>query len=141
VWQHYGEENGVGVEWWDYVNQFMMQCDTPDLFTESKCISDVMYKANIDESTVTQCMDDSGGYGYDDDRPNTILDAELTAKLNVGVVIIPAAYVNRASIRGALEFVTMFRAICAGFAVGTEPTICMLCVSCADIKMCVENSG
>jgi len=137
IWKHYGEENGVGVEWWDYVNIFMMQCDTPDLFMKPKCINEVMYKASIDEAVVQQCIDDSGG--LDEDKPNTILDAELTARENVGVVIVPAAYVNRASIRGALEFVTMFRAVCSGFAAGTEPKICKSCVPCADTKTCVQS--
>lgn len=137
VWKHYGEEDGVGNEWWDYVNLFMMQCDTPDMFSNAECISSVTTKAAIDESVITDCMLDSGG--TDADQPNTLLDDEINAKINVGVVIVPVSFVNRASIRGALEFVTMVRAICAGFATGTAPKICNSCVPCGDVKTCVQT--
>lgn len=137
IWQHYGQENGVGQEWWDYVNEFMMHCDTPELFSDNSCINDVMSHVGISPDIINQCMDDSGG--VDDDEDNTLLNAELLAKENVGVVILPATYVNRAAIRGALELPTMFRAICAGYAAGTEPDICLTCIPCADQKSCLSN--
>lgn len=137
IWQHYGEENGVGEPWWDYTTEFMLHCDTPEYFSDPKCIKEVMSTANIDPKVIGQCMDDSGG--VDDDTENTLLDAELMAKENVGVVILPATYVNRAAIRGALELPTMFRAICSGYAVGTEPQICLECVPCADQRGCIAN--
>jgi hypothetical protein len=137
IWKHYGEEDGVGAEWWDYTNEFMMHCDTPDFFTDDSCIEDIMSTSGIDVNVINQCMEDSGG--VDDDDENTLLDAELLAKENVGVVILPATYVNRAAIRGALELPTMFRAICSGYAVGTEPDICLTCVPCADQKGCIAQ--
>merc|ERR1712032_1333831 len=27
IWKNYGESDGVGKEWWDYVNEFMFRCD------------------------------------------------------------------------------------------------------------------
>merc|ERR1712038_2088259 len=50
----------------------------------------------------------------------------------------PVAYVNGVVVRGALEFATIFKAICAGFASGTAPYICNECANCEDEKMCVE---
>jgi len=137
IWQHYGEENGIGEEWWDYVDGFMLHCDTPEFFSDEECLKEVMGNVGIDAGVINQCMDDSGG--VDDDAENTLLDAELMAKENVGVVILPATYVNRAAIRGALELPTMFRAICSGYAVGTEPQICMSCVPCADQRGCIKE--
>ena len=32
IWKHYGESDGVGAEWWNYVSQFMERCDNPDYF-------------------------------------------------------------------------------------------------------------
>jgi len=139
IWQKYGEEDGVGVQWWDYVNLFMIHCDTPELFSSSKCIEDVMVQSSVDKALVDKCMTGSGG--TEGDVPNSLLDAELIAKDNVGVVIVPASYVNRAAIRGALEFVTMFRAICAGYAAGTEPDVCTICVPCADHQACVLSGS
>lgn len=137
IWQHYGEENGVGVEWWDYTDEFMLHCDTPEFFSDDECIKEIMAKVGIEAAVIDQCMADSGG--VDDDAENTLLDGELMAKDNVGVVILPATYVNRAAIRGALELPTMFRAICSGYAVGTEPDICNMCVPCADQRGCIAG--
>ena len=49
----------------------------------------------------------------------------------------PVAYVNGVAVRGALEFATIFKAICAGFATGTAPDVCNECARCDDEKACV----
>ena len=56
-----------------------------------------------------------------------------------GVVILPAMYVNRVSIRGSLEFPVVFKAICAGYASGTMPEVCEKCSSCPDQKQCISQ--
>jgi len=137
IWKHYGVEDGVGVEWWDYVNEFAKHCSDPDLFNSTACIKGIMEKVFIDIEVIKKCMADSGGTV--DNKPNSLLDIEIRAKENVGVVILPATYVNKAAIRGALEFVTIFKAVCAGYAAGTEPEVCLTCVPCADSKGCVSN--
>jgi len=137
IWKYYGEKDGVGGNWWDYVNEFMFRCDTEDYFTNPECIKDAMDHSGIDGSKIDQCMDESGG--LDVDKPNSVLEDELKAKENTGVVILPAAFVNGAAIRGALDFAVIFKAICAGYQVGTEPGICVECSNCADEHKCVVN--
>lgn len=137
IWKLYGEEDGIGYEWWTYVNKFYFMCDTPEFFTDKNCIKDVYSHSGIDMDKVQACMDDSGG--VEGDNQNTLLDEEIDAKDRTGVVILPAAYVNRAVIRGALEFRTIFGAICAGYVAGTEPDICLECLSCPDQLSCTAN--
>merc|ERR1712151_1376895 len=121
IWKEYGEEDGIGEPWWDYVNEFMFRCDTPEYFS------------------IEQCMTDSGG--LEGNVVNTLIDAELANKENRGVVILPQAYVNNAAIRGALEFSTILRAVCAGFVTGSEPDICRKCIPCNDQLTCtIEES-
>jgi len=137
IWQHYGAVNGVGAEWWDYVNEFMYRCDTEEFFSNNQCIKDAMIHANIDDAKIDQCMSDSGG--LEEDEENALLEVQLTAKDKSGVVILPAMYVNRVSIRGSLEFPTVFKAICSGYFTGTAPDVCATCDTCPDIKSCISN--
>jgi len=134
IWKKYGEDDGIGMKWWDYINEFMFRCDTPDFFSDENCVSDAFDHAGIDKSIIEKCMSDSGGLSGD--VPNSIIDEELMNKENRGVVILPQAYVNNAAIRGALEFGTMFRAVCAGFVTGSEPDVCKNCVSCSEQLEC-----
>jgi hypothetical protein len=134
IWNEYGNENGVGIEWWNYVMNFMDTCDTETGFMDEVCIAGVYSSSGIDQKKIDQCMLSSGG--LDGDVPNTILDAQLQAKETSGVVIIPAVFVNGAVLRGALEFKTVFQAVCAGYSSGTTPEVCRRCVSCPDEATC-----
>lgn len=137
IWQHYGEDDGVGAEWWDYVQEHMFRCHTEEFFSNKKCIKDAMDHAKVDSEKIEQCMSDSGG--LEDDVQNNILEVQLLAKDKSGVVILPAMYVNRVSIRGSLEFPVVFKAICSGYMSGTEPTVCETCANCPDPKECITN--
>ena len=48
--------------------------------------------------------------------------------------------VNGASIRGALNYGNVFKAICSGFLLGTAPSVCQLCSTCLDIMGCIDNN-
>lgn len=137
IWNEYGKENGVGSEWWDYVNEFMFRCDNEDYFASKECVNDCLAHAKIDKAVVKKCMQDSGG--TTDDNPNEILENELAAKDSAGVVILPATFVNGAAIRGALEFAVIFKAICSGYVAGSEPDICTKCANCPNEHSCVMN--
>ena len=137
IWQHYGQDDGVGAEWWDYVQEHMFRCHTVEFFSNKKCIKDAMDHAKVDSKKIEQCMSDSGG--LEDDVQNSILEIQLLAKDKSGVVILPAMYVNRVSIRGSLEFPVVFKAICSGYMSGTEPTVCETCANCPDPKECITN--
>mmetsp|Transcript_13071 Transcript_13071/g.22212 ORF Transcript_13071/g.22212 Transcript_13071/m.22212 type:complete len:508 (+) Transcript_13071:1614-3137(+) len=136
IWKLYGDD-GVGVQWWDYVDEFMSRCDNEEYFANKDCYKDAMAHSGVDAHDVEGCMTDSGG--LDGDEENALLKTQLADKEASGVVILPAAYVNSAAIRGALEFAVIFKAICAGFVKGSEPEICMKCSSCQDEYHCVKN--
>ena len=135
IWRVYGEKNGIGTEWWDYVNEFLYRCDTEQFFTNEDCIKDAMEHSNVNKFKIDACMQDFGG--LEGDEPNELLQTQLQEKEASGIVILPAASVNGAALRGALEFAVVFKAICAGFRKGHEPEICFKCADCQDEHKCV----
>ncbi|KAL9178375.1 hypothetical protein ACHAXT_000022 [Thalassiosira profunda] len=139
IWRLYGQEDGVGVPWWDYVNNFSSRCETEELFSNEQCIADAMAATRvIDAGEVEQCMSDSGLEG---DAENEILEEQLQAQAKRGVVFLPSMHVNGVAISGAVEFSKAFQAICAGYAPGTAPSICTTCSSCDDLKACISKGG
>jgi hypothetical protein len=139
IWHKYGFD-GVGREWWNYVDEFMFRCSdpaNPDFFTNPKCISDAMTHAGIDEDAINFCMEDSNG--LEGDLPNAILEDTLVQETKAGVVLIPSFFVNQAPVRGAPSFSTVFRAVCSGYAAGSEPDVCVLCATCHDEVQCVSD--
>jgi len=139
IWKYYGDSDGVGVQWWDYINHFMELCDSPDYFANKDCIEDAMKKAKVDSRVVDSCMRDSGG--LEKDQPNAFLETELESATRRGVVIIPTAFVNTAALRGSLSLNNVFTAICAGYLAGTEPDICNRCMHCASKESCINTGG
>lgn len=137
IWKHYGEEDGIGSQWWNYVNTFTTTCTTSTLFHDEKCVQSVLKKAKIDDKVIDQCIRDSGGLVAD--TTNAILEDEINDQVRRGVVILPSAYVNNVPIRGAINVNNVFGAICAGYSYGTEPKICKKCSSCANKYSCVTS--
>jgi hypothetical protein len=137
IWKHYGEQDGIGMPWWNYVNDFLSRCNNPDYFMNEDCVKDSYKQAKIDKSKIDQCMNDSGG--LDKDKPNALLDLEIAAQNERGVVVLPTAFVNTAAIRGQLSASTVFKAICSGYSEGTTPAICDQCATCLDPSQCVVN--
>jgi hypothetical protein len=140
VWSKYGSD-GVGAPWWDYVREFSTHCDVGDtsLFTSESCIAEAMNKASVDKSSIDKCMADSGG--LEGNITNSLLEAELAHRETSGVVVIPTLFVNQSPVRGALSFSTVLKALCAGFAQGSEPSVCKTCASCQDEERCVTLGG
>lgn len=136
IWENYGD-NGVGAAWWDYVRAFVDQCDTSELFMEEECVIGVMNQVGIDFNLIKDCMSSHGG--LDNDAPNSLLEKQLQEKDSNGIVVMPVVYVNGVAVRGAMEFATVFKAICSGFARHTEPSVCSKCADCYDEKKCVLN--
>eukprot|EP01083_Nonionella_stella_P283951 966526_1 len=48
-------------------------------------------------------------------------------------------FVNSAPVRGASTATTVFNAVCAGFALGSEPFLCSKCYGCSDIGQCIKE--
>lgn len=139
IWKQYGED-GVGREWWDYIDEFLFRCEDasqPEYFTSEQCISDAMAHAGIDKESIELCMSESGG--LESDNPNSILDDVLVNEAQAGVVLIPSFFVNSAPVRGAPSFSTVFRALCSGYARGSEPDVCKLCATCSNEQQCVAD--
>jgi hypothetical protein len=138
IWRMYGQEDGIGKKWWDYSTEFIYRCGdpkNPGFFASEECIADAMAHAGVDKSDVDMCMYDSGG--LEDDVTNSILANELAEQVVSGVVRTPAFFVNQAPVLGSLSYSTVFKAICSGYAAGSEPHICEKCANCLDEAACV----
>lgn len=136
IWEVFGAD-GTGMEWWDYLRGFARKCDNIMNFTNEDCVKNVMEEIGIDYDLVEECIFNHGA--LDEDVENDMLKKQLDDKEKNGIVVMPVAYVNGVAVRGALEFATIFKAICAGFKKGTEPSICDECANCSDEKACVAN--
>lgn len=139
IWKHYGQQDGVGTVWWDYIAQFLNRCDTPDFFMNEDCVKDCYKHAKVDAKKIEQCMIDSGG--TKNDQKNELLEAEIAAQSERGVVVLPTAFINTAALRGQLTASSVFMGICAGYADGTTPAICDKCSGCSDVGECLANGG
>lgn len=137
IWNIYGAADGIGEVWWTYVEEFMYRCQTEEYFTSEECIKDAYTQAGVDKAQVDACMQQAGG--LQDDVENTVLEAQLGEREAAGVVIIPSMYIDQSPIRGALEFATVFKAVCAGFVHGTMPDVCKKCANCLDEHGCVAK--
>jgi hypothetical protein len=137
IWNNYGALDGIGSIWWDYVSEFNERCSNADFFSNKDCIKDAYKNAKVNGDLIEKCMEDSGG--TEKDGVNSKLDGEIETTLKRGIVVIPTAYVNTAVIRGAMQPSTVFKAICAGFAVGTAPAVCDKCGACGDLVGCIST--
>lgn len=140
IWNSYGKDDGIGQPWWDYVEEFIFRCNDPDhpeYFTKDDCIADAMKHAKVDKTIVDNCMRDSGG--LEEDKPNGLFESSLSDKESAGAFLIPSLFVNQAPIRGVLSFSTVFRAVCAGYAAGSEPKVCQACANCHNEEQCVKD--
>ncbi len=136
IWELFGDD-GTGLEWWDYINGFTEKCDNYQSFNDKDCITGVMEDIGLEFDRVEECIFNHGQ--LEADERNDMLQKQLDDKKTSGIVIMPVAYVNGVPVRGALEFATIFKAICAGFRTGTQPKICTECSNCSDEKQCVLN--
>ncbi|CAJ1942356.1 unnamed protein product [Cylindrotheca closterium] len=137
IWNNYGEEDGVGDPWWGYVSEFTAHCDTPEYFTHDDCVNDAYRYAAIDADAISRCMRDSGGTEGDSD--NSYLKMAVSSQSERGVVVLPSVFVNNLAIRGKMSSTSIFQAVCAEFAEGTEPPICNTCSRCPDAIGCVAS--
>lgn len=135
IWNEYGND-GIGVPYWDYIDEFIYRCGDEAYFSNEDCIKDAMAHAGVDYNVITRCMEEAGG--LEGEGENDLLEAELGAREITGVVIMPSFYVNQAPLRGAMTTSEIFEAICAGFAAGSEPGVCSKCSKCGDVGTCVE---
>jgi len=114
----------AGVEWWDYIFNFIEDCASSEYFSNEKCGNGAMENAGIDPQVVSQCIGDHGG--LDGDVPNKLLEEQLNLQQEQNIVTLPTFRVNNQVIVGGLYSANALNAICAGFALGSSPTACRL---------------
>lgn len=114
----------AGVEWWDYISNFIEGCASSEYFSNEKCGNDAMENAGIDPQVVSQCIGDYGG--LDGDVPNKLLEEQLNLQQEQKIVIFPTFRVNNQVITGGLYSANALKAICAGFALGSSAPACGL---------------
>jgi len=137
IWKHYGESDGIGEKYWNYITHFLDRCDTPDYFASKDCANDAMKLAKVDQEAINRCINDSGG--TESNSGNTLMDLEMAAQARRGVVILPTVFVNTVALRGALNVESVFNAVCAGFLQGTQPDVCNTCNGCRDVVGCAKK--
>mmetsp|Transcript_26464 Transcript_26464/g.61585 ORF Transcript_26464/g.61585 Transcript_26464/m.61585 type:complete len:395 (+) Transcript_26464:2-1186(+) len=139
VWKHYGEDDGIGQVWWNYIRLFQEECEDNGLFSDMDCIHRVLREAGVDHHAMGHCIRHSGG--LEDDSPNALLELEISTRQETGVLIFPTARVNDMDIRGSLTPQNVFEAICSGYARDYVPEICHNCARCPRVMECVRQRG
>ena len=138
IWQIYGATNGIGSEWWDYVEGWISKCTASHYSTN--CAESIFAGAGVDVKLVDQCMQNSGNFRMD--KNNTLLEALIDAKYQEDIYVSPTVLVNGALLRGGLTFGNVLEAICWSLPSGiTDPAICSQWKTCASVcpqgKTCV----
>lgn len=143
IWEIYGERDGIGMEWWNYMKAWIMQCSAGSHYS-SKCSEDIYVEAGVEKSLVEQCMEQSGNFRHNVE--NILLDTAIIEAADFDVTFAPALYVNDAVIRGSLTFENAVDAICATFQ--TSSSVPFLCSTwedckktCPDDEDCYVESG
>jgi len=138
IWKEYGEDDGVGEEWWNYVVTFIDKCYSEALFDDEDCIVDVYKHSGVDKSKIDTCLNESGG--LDGDIKNTLLEEVIMAEKSFGeFVVIPSVNVNTFEVEGELSAENVFAAICSNFLSDAKPEVCSLCLDAMNVTECVSS--
>ena len=137
IWEHYGKD-GVGLEYWDYVQGYLQTCENSYFFGNPNCIDSAFKYAGIEQSEIKQCMTDTGG--LKSPSVNALLEKQIDASKSRGIVMLPTKFVNDMPIRGSLTSSNVFNALCASFGDDTnKPQICLKCQNCPDLDTCAQE--
>ena len=128
IWHIHGSFDGVGELWWDYVEQWMLQCTKSHYSVV--CAEKVFEEVGVDRQQVNKCMEDSGDFWTD--AGNIFMDDALDAKIQDDIYVAPTAMVNGAALRGRLTYGSMLSAICWALPDGQDkPAICSKWATCS----------
>ena len=75
IWEIYGESNGIGREWWTYIENWIKVCSESHYSTN--CAERIFDDSGVDKDMVNSCMENTGGLGKDD--ANIALDDVLSS--------------------------------------------------------------
>jgi hypothetical protein len=133
LWRAVNATSSEGV-WWDYVQQFQTLCAPDAASFTRECSDGVLLKypngAELIES-VGECVVASGG-SDSDGGINTLLEHELSKRMEASVILLPTVRINNRDYRGklscpepiALGSCPVLAAICDGYDEGTSPAVC-----------------
>jgi hypothetical protein len=139
IWQDYGEEDGMGAHFWDYIVEFHNRCNSEELFTDPQCAREVHLQACINPTRLWHCIKSSGGL---QEGKNELLEESIRLQEESGIVILPTMLVNGAALRGELTVATVFLAICSAYDSAATPSVCTACRNCTgDLLGCVSTGS
>jgi len=141
IWDVYGEADGIGYEWWNYVQSWISRCGNSRY--SASCAESIYATSGIERQLVETCMMESGNFR--NNTSNTLLDQYLTEADDYDVTFAPTLFVNDAVVRGALTFGNVLEAICMTYAENDIPEICFNWESCSEMcgdqQVCVLRNG
>ena len=129
IWNIYGKLDGIGKEWWAYVQLWTLQCSFSHYSTS--CAESVFDIAGVDKEEVEMCMENSGSFR--EDVLNTLMETSLSDIAKYNVKFAPTLVVNGAVITGALTFGNAMKAICSTFEDSERPEICSKWEICSEV--------
>lgn len=143
IWKHYDQ-----TAYWDYWLHHASVCSTPHLYADEECINQGLHQANINPSTIDDCMKESGD--VESDKPNALLESMIEEQQFSGVVKLPA--IKHSDTLSQLEHGasahSLFESVCLHYywrAKETNshwediPTICETCFECTNLIGCLEQ--
>lgn len=121
------KDSGQSWQWWVYASGFAVNCTMDATRFDVECAHEHLNSAGIEPGVVEACVGDPAN-----DAPHPVLEDQLYAQRDQGntgrgaVIMLPTVVINRDQYRGTLTIGGVLRALCAGFAEGTEPPQCLV---------------
>ncbi|KAK2079717.1 hypothetical protein QBZ16_002112 [Prototheca wickerhamii] len=115
---------GEAWRWWDYASRFAQHCTPAAKQFTAACAERQLGDMGVSAAAVADCVGDLRA-----DQPHELLETQLAAQEDRGpvgrIIMLPTLIVNTNQYRGRLNTAGVLRALCAGFAEGTEPPVCL----------------
>ncbi len=128
IWNIYGKVDGIGKEWWAYVELWGMKCSYSQY--SASCAESIYDAVGIDKEEVEMCMENSGNFR--ENVRNTLMETSLSDIEKYQVKFSPTLVVNGAIINGSLTFGSVMAAICSTFEELDRPDICDKWDACSE---------
>ncbi|KAL4853658.1 Vacuolar-sorting receptor 1 [Chlorella vulgaris] len=112
--------------WWDYAAGFAASCTMAAGRYDTACAEEVLRAKGVDVTAVNACMGPSNT-----DTTHPLMEAQRTKQLDEEhsgrgrVLLLPTLVINTDQYRGSLTAPAVLRALCSGYAEGTEPSVCL----------------
>ena len=124
----------------DYIIYHTQHCGLSK-YSDQACLADAYKHSAVDGKIVAQCMSDSGG--IDGNNENSLLEQQLTAQHEAGIVTTPALKVNNRVLTECNSYY-LLDSICWSYWAHnwtTAPKVCYQCSTCPNHIDCLTNNG